>query len=303
MEWPERFNAAIEHIEQHLEDEIDYNAAAKIACFSLFHFQRIFHVVNGMTLADYVRRRRMTLAARDLSYGNAKIIDIALKYGYDSPDAFSRAFRRVNGVTPQAAREPGVTLVAYPRISFQIVLKGGDNMDYRIVEKPAFEVVCRSRRFTTINGENFIKVPQFWDEFCEDRKGNEALMAYSGCKPGQVTGGVELGICWIPEDAVTREEFTYGIGVEKEQGPVPAGFETKDIPAATWAVFSAKGSLRPSPAAIQDVTKRIFSEWFPSTGFEHAPQPELEVYLPGDITSPDYVTQIWIPIITKKKQE
>jgi AraC family transcriptional regulator len=301
MEWPERLNAAVEYIENHLEDEIDFNAAANIACFSLFHFQRIFQVVNGLTLADYVRRRRLTLAARELSSGKAKIIDIALKYGYDSPDAFTRAFRKLNGVTPQAAREPGVTLVACPRISFQIVLKGGDNMDYRIIERPAFEVVGKSRRFTTVNGENFIKVPRFWDEFCQDKKGNEALMAYSGCQAGPVTGGVELGICWIAEDAVTKEEFIYGIGAEKGKGQIPAGFETRQIPAATWAVFEARGALRPVPAAIQDVTKRIFSEWFPSTGYEHAPQPELEVYPQGDTNDPGYVCQIWIPILKQKK--
>jgi AraC family transcriptional regulator len=301
MEWPERLNAAVNYIEEHLEDDVDFNAAAKIACFSLFHFQRIFQVVNGMTLADYVRRRRLTLAARELSSGNTRIIDIALKYGYDSPDAFTRAFRKVNGVTPQAAREPGVTLLACPRISFQIVLKGGDNMDYRIIEKPAFEVVCQSRKFTTVNGENFIKVPRFWDDFCRDKKGNEVLMEYTGCKPGAVTGGVELGICWIPEDAVTKEEFTYGIGAEKPDTQVPAGFQIKTVPAASWAVFEARGALRPVPSAIQDVTKRIFSEWFPSTGYEHAPQPELEVYLPGDTNNPGYICQIWIPILKKKK--
>ena len=112
-------------------------------------------------------KRRLTLAARELTSTDAKVIDIALKYGYDSPDSFTRAFRNVHGITPQAARAPGVKLTAFPRISFNIILKGGNDMDYRIIEKPAFDILGRSRKFRTANGENFIKIPQFWHEFME----------------------------------------------------------------------------------------------------------------------------------------
>jgi AraC family transcriptional regulator len=294
MEWSERMNSAIEYIEDNLADEIDFNEAAKRACCSTFHFQRIFFVVNGVTLAEYVRRRRLTLAARELSCGNTKVIDIALKYGYDSPDAFTRAFRNVHGITPLAAREPGVKLVAFPRISFHIILKGGNDMDYRIIEKPAFNVVGKARKFTTVQGENFIKIPQFWDEFMKT-KHFDALMKLTQGKNGPVTGAGSLGVC-IVEGGM--EEFTYGIGVEKPDKAVPAGFDVIHIPAATWAVFE---SIGPMPKAIQDVTVRIFQEWFPSTGYEHDAKPELEVYLEGDMNSKDYRCQVWIPIIKKKK--
>jgi AraC family transcriptional regulator len=297
MEWPERMNAAIDYIENNLADEIDFHEAAKRACCSTFHFQRIFFVVNGITLAEYVRRRRLTLAARELSSGNTKVIDIALKYGYDSPDAFTRAFRNVNDITPLAAREPGAKLVAFPRISFHIELKGGNDMDYKIIEKPAFDVIAKSREFTTVNGENFIKVPQFWDEFIE-AKYYEQLTDLCQGKMGSVTGACSLGLCCIPDNKKIIEGFTYAIGVEKSDKPVPAGFEVIHVPAATWAVFESVG---PMPGAIQDVTKKIFGEWFPSTGYEHAPKPELEVYLPGDMDSPDYRCQVWIPIIKKKR--
>jgi len=296
MEWPERMNAAIEYIEDNLAGEIDLNEAAKVACCSTFHFQRIFFAVNGLTPVEYARRRRLTLAARELSSGNSKIIDIAMKYGYESPDAFTRAFRQLHGITPQAAREPGVKLVAFPRVSFHIILKGGNDMDYRIIEKPAFDVVGKARKFTTVNGENFIKIPQFWDEFIQ-AKHYDVLMKLTQGKTGPVTGADSLGVCI---GVGGMEEFTYGIGVEKPEKAVPAGFDIIHIPAATWAIFE---SIGPMPKAIQDVTKQIFEEWFPSTGYEHAAKPELEVYLPGDTSSPEYRCQVWIPIIKKKKSD
>jgi len=150
MEWSERMNAAIGYIEDKLDGELDYNEAAKKACCSLFHFQRVFMVVVGFTPAEYVRKRRLTLAARELTSTDLKVIDIALKYGYDSPDSFARAFRSVHSITPQAARAPGVKLAAFPRISFNIELKGGNDMDYKIIEKPAFDIIGRSRKFNTV---------------------------------------------------------------------------------------------------------------------------------------------------------
>jgi AraC family transcriptional regulator len=294
MEWPERMNAAIDYIEDNLAGEIDSNKAAKIACCSTFHFQRIFFALNGVTPAEYARRRRLTLAATELSSGNTRVIDIAMKYGYDSPDAFTRAFRNVHGVTPLAAREPGVKLVAFPRVSFHIIFKGGNDMDYRIIEKPAFDVVGKARKFTTVNGENFRKIPQFWDEFIQ-AKHYDVLMKLTQGKTGPVTGADSLGVCI---GVGGMEGFTYGIGVEKPDKAVPAGFDVIHIPAATWAVFE---SIGPMPKAIQDVTKQIFEEWFPSTGYEHDAKPELEVYLSGDTSSQDYRCQVWMPIIKKKK--
>ena len=194
MEWSERMNAAIAYIEDNLAGEIDFSEAAKESCCSTFHFQRMFFALNGLTPAEYARRRRLTLAARELLSGEEKVIDIAMKYGYDSPDSFTRAFRNMHGVTPQAAREPGVKLMAFPRISFYIVLKGGNDMDYRIIEKPAFPIALTKRQFTTANGQNFVQIPKWWDEFLKSPECN-GLMALTGGKPGAVTGGGMLGIC------------------------------------------------------------------------------------------------------------
>jgi AraC family transcriptional regulator len=249
-----------------------------------------------MTVGEYIRRRRLTLAATELSSGNPRVIDVALKYGYDSPGAFTRAFRNMHGITPQQAREPGVALTAYPRVSFHIRIEGGVHMDYKITVKPAFDVVGKARRFTTANGENFVRIPQFWNEFVRSEDSG-VLFGLNGGKSGPVTGADSLGVCF---DYEGMDEFSYGIAVEKTGDAVPIGFEVIHIPAATWAIFDVIGAL---PDAIQDANKRIFGEWLPSSGYEHAGTPDFEAYSQGDITSPDYHTQIWVPVKKKYQTE
>jgi AraC family transcriptional regulator len=290
MEWSERMNLAIDYIEKNLDDEININEVAKIACCSSHHFQRIFFVIIGITPAEYARRRRLTLAARELIATNTRIIDIALKYGFDSPNAFTRAFRNVHGINPRAARTQGAVLTAFPRISFHIELKGDSNMDYKIVEKSGFDAVAKGRQFTTDQEQSFIELPKFWDEFRSD-KSWDTLMKFTGGTPGAVTGAGSLGIC-THEDA----NYYYGIGAEKGSNAVPKGFDEIHLPAATWAVFDSYG---PVTLSIQAVIKKIFSEWFPSTGYEHALIPELQVYLPGDMQSRNYHCQVWIPVVKK----
>jgi len=294
MEWSERMNAAISYIEENLAGEIGFNEAAKRACCSLFHFQRMFFAIIGVTPAEYVRRRRLNLAARELTSTNAKVIDIATKYGYESPDAFTQAFRNLHGVTPQAACEPGVTLAAFPRVSFNIILSGGIDMDYRIIEKPAFDLVGRGRKFTTADGTNFVKVPQFWQEFSASAE-YQKLVKLGGGKPGPVTGAEMLSAI-LPNEKNTWDPIIYTICIEKTGKT--GDFDVYHIPAATWAIFESVG---PMPKAIQDVTVKIFKEWFPSAGYEHDVKPELEVYLPGDTNSSDYRCQVWMPVVKKNK--
>jgi AraC family transcriptional regulator len=294
MEWSRSLNSAIDYIEDNLAGEIDLAEAAKRSCCSPFYFQRMFFAIIGVTPSEYIRHRRLTLAARDLTSSNIKVIDVAFKYGYDSPDSFTRAFRNVHGIVPTAAREPGVKLTAFPRISFNVAIKGGNDMDYKIIEKPGFDVIGKTRKFPEAGADNFVKVPQFWDEFKEDENGNNVLLKLNRNQPGEVTGAVVLGLCICEAGA---DEFTYAIGVETDIKKVPAGFEAIHIPAETWAVFDAIG---PMPGAIQNITRRIYTEWFPSTGYEHGPEHEIEVYLPGDQFNKDYHSQMWIPIVKKK---
>ena len=162
-------------------------------------------------------------------------------------------------------------------------------MDCRIVEKPSFYIVGKSRKFAETSGENVTLIPQFWDEFLNDKSGNEALMNLTQSRPGSITGSMSLGVSMCKAG---MEEFTYAIGAEATGETLPTGFGVIHIPATTWAIFECIGPL---PGAIQDVMKRIFAEWFPSTGYKH-PEYELEVYLPGNTSSNDYNCQVWIHI-------
>ena len=289
MEWSERMNAAIDYIEDNLAGEIDFTKAAEKACCSTFHFQRVFFAINGLTPAEYSRRRRLTLAATELTSGKEKIIDTAIKYGYESPDAFTRAFRNLHGVTPTAAREPGVTLTAYPRISFHIELKGGNDMDYKILKKPAFPIALTSRQFTNVDGQNLKDIPKWWGEFLKSPECSQ-MTSLTGNSPGTVTGGEMLGVCYGEADT---GEFSYGIAVELPEGASSGKFEKMEIPATTWAVFDC------TLANLQEITKQIFGEWYISTGYEHPGTPDMEVYLPEG-TVQDMKCQIWAPVIKKK---
>ncbi len=287
MEGLQRMIASIDYIEKNLDADLPIEHVAMVACMSRFHFQRMFHMLTGVTVADYIRRRRLTLAAQELTHSKSKVIEIAYKYGYETPESFSKAFRKLHGLSPSAARRYNQSLKAFPRLSFQIQLKGDEEMNYRIVEKEAFRVVGKGIRTATIDGQNHRDIPAFWDE--SNRNGfTEKLVNDCGSM------GL-LGVCM--EFDKQQEELTYFICAERSNQAVPSDWEEKEIPASTWAVFQAIG---PVPHAIEKIWDRIFSEWFPSTGYEHVDAPEIEAYPPnGDVTAEDHCCEIWIPIVKK----
>lgn len=286
VEWLDRMVDSIDYLENNMESKLDMDEAAKVAYSSKFHFQRMFHMLTGVTVAEYVRKRRLTLAAQELTSSDVKVIDVALKYGYQTPEAFTKAFQRLHGVRPSDVRDLGMNLKAYPRISFQIQVKGEVAMNYKIVEKEAFKIVGYAKRITTANGKNLELIPAFWDEAYE--KG--------WCKKlGAIAGNMGLiGVC--TDFDFDKEEMTYAIVAEKPVDKVAEDMVELEIPAANWAIFEAVG---PMPDSIQNVWKRIFSEWFPATGYQHADGPELEVYPAGDANSMDYKCEVWIPVIKK----
>jgi AraC family transcriptional regulator len=287
LEWLDRMMAAIDYMEEHMEGQPDMEEIAKTAYSSSFHFQRMFHMLTGMTVAEYMRKRKLTLAAQELVIDKAaRVLDIALKYGYDSPESFTKAFRRVHGITPSAAREAGVSLKAHPRISFHVSLKGDKDMDYRIVERKEYQVLGKAIRVSWKDGENLRLIPQFWNE-CNTDGTVEKLCSAS---PGKEL----LGICMDMD--FHKEQMSYMIAVEHDGSSKDTGFTTRTIPAAAWAVFT---SIGPLPGAIQKVTERIFQEWLPGTGYEHADAPELEVYPMGDTSAEDYRCEVWIPVVKK----
>lgn len=293
MEWFDALNRALTYLEEHIAEPYDIEAVSKIALSSPFHFQRMFSIITGITVADYVRRRRLTLAAQDILAGK-KVIDCALAYGYETPEAFTKAFRRMHGVSPTAARKQGVRLKAFPKLSFHISIKGEQDMNYRIIEKDAFGVIGACKQISNKDGENFKVIPKFWDELYAD-KTMDVLFANMG----------ELGVMGIctnfraqPDHRLSGEPlevFDYLIAVEDHGLSLP-GMTKLEIPAKTWAIFEAIG---PIPDAIQNVWQRVFSEWFPATGYQLADGPELEIYYPGNPQDADYKSEVWIPIVKK----
>jgi len=284
MEGLQRMLDSMEYIESNLDNELFIDDIAAIACMSKFHFQRMFNMLTGYTVSEYIRNRRITVAAQELVNTRSKVIDVAIKYGYESPESFSKAFRKIHGISPSDAKKDSQSLKAYPKLSFQIQIKGDVEMDYKIVEKDAFTVVGKSIRTTTIGGENNRKIAAFWEE--SNQNGFTGELA-KNCGPLGL-----IGICM--EFDKQQENLTYLICAEKNIDQIPVEWEERQVPSATWAVFPVHGAM---PDAMPRVWERIFSEWFPATGYEHAGGPEMEVYLSdADPSSEDYYSEIWIPI-------
>lgn len=291
MDWLQRMNGAISYIENNLTKEIKYEELSKIVCCSIYHFQKMFSFLTDVPLSEYIRRRRLTQAAYELRNSNIKVIDLAFKYGYESPDSFTRAFQNMHGVTPTLARNMGVVLKAYPRMSFHISIKGDVEMNYKIEDKKGFTVVGRRIQVST-NSQDDSAIPKFWSE-CNQNGVSKMICGLSKQVEEKQTGINLLGIC---ADVCIPNEFEYWIGIETDSDTVSPEFEKMSIPAATWAIFEVIGSM---PSAIQNMWKRIFTEFFPESGYERANLPDLELYPPGDNSSPDYKTEIWVPILKK----
>ncbi len=282
MEWLDRLNQSIGYIESHLTEEIAFAAAAKIACCSTFHYQRMFSYLAGVSLSEYIRRRRMTMAAFELQNNHVKVIDLAMKYGYDSPTSFSRAFQSVHGISPSAAKAEGVNLKAHPRMTFLISIKGDVEMNYRIEKRDAFRVVGVKRHFDLNIDENFQKIPMFWGDVFQNGM-FERICELSNQEPLGV-----LGLC----TCMNGKDFDYYIAAVTDQEK-PADMNEFVVPESTWAIFECTG---PMPEAIQDLQKRIITEWLPASGYEYADAPDIEVYPAGDIHSSDYKCEVWLPI-------
>lgn len=282
MEWLERMNRVLDYIEDHLEEKMDYKKIAQIACCSEYHFSRMFSSIIGISLSEYIRRRRLTLAAFEIQKSNHLITDIAMKYGYDSVDSFTRAFKKTHGLTPTAAREKGTSLKAFPKISFQISIKGDTEMEYRI-ENVDFELRIVGKGKTVKTSRAFKTIPTLWSTARKDGL-MDKLIDMSWENPKCMLESL-LGVCG-KEAAITDEHFTYFMGVRYD-GESPEDLETLIIPKSTWAVFPN----------IPEAWKRLYSEWVPTSGYELADLPCIECYYPPK-HKPGH--ELWVPIIPKK---
>ncbi len=280
MEWVDSLNKTITYIEDHLTEEIDYEALARLACCSSYHYQRMFAYMAGVTLGEYIRRRRMSRAAADLQAGE-KVLDTALRYGYQSPTAFNRAFQAVHGVPPSAAREPGTAVKSFPPLRFTIMIKGAEEMEYRIEKREAFRVVGVSVHIEKDMEKNFQVLPKLWERVAADG----TLQRLAGMMDTQPMG--ILGVCDCPNSG----EWRYYVAAASSQDG--EGLETYTVPAATWAVFPGAGSNQ----SIQELERRVLTEWLPTSGYEYGSAPDIEVYLNPDPANARY--EVWIPV-TKK---
>lgn len=284
MEWLDRLNGAIAYIEANLQDDISYDKAAQIACCSTYHFQRMFSFITDVPLSEYIRRRRLTLAAFELQTSAAKVIDIALKYGYESPEAFSRAFKNQHGVMPTLARESGIALKAYPRMTFSISIKGDTEMTYRIIQREAFEVFGVSGLISRELEQAFVDVPQFC-RHCDEDGTVDRMNALLGRFPDTCLHAALYDF--------TDTEFKYMICYYIPQiGAIPDAYSRLKIPASTWAIFS--GPMR----EMQQLWRRVYSEWFPTSGYEQEEGPAFEMYY-GQARHENCLGEIWLPV--KKK--
>ena len=277
MDWVDRMNSAIDYIESHLTSEIDSDEISKIMACPFTVFQRSFIQITGIPLSEYIRRRKLTCAAYELQNTDEKVIDIALKYGYATSDAFCVAFKSLHGGAPSMARKNDVKLTFYCRLSFALTIKGVDQMDYKLVERKPFKVIGR-RRTTPYGGGTWAIV--------KSDGSAETMRELSGhfC---------DLGLCFgFGEDG--SNDYMCGIEWEKEDIP---GFESYIYPAAPWLIFEASGKI--SEQVLNHVWQRINNEFLPQSKYKKSGLPTIEKYTLWDDAADTCKVEIWIPVAIK----
>lgn len=294
MDWLSKMNKALEYIEENLTENIDLTVVAQKACCSSYNFQRMFSFITDVSLSEYIRRRRMTQAALELQNSNAKVIDVALKYGYDSPVSFSRAFSNIHGVTPNEAKQPGVKLKAYPKISFQISIKGEIEMNYRIETKDAFDVFGIETVASLSGDETFTSPAKLWQR--SHQNGDyENLFDASGDLPSFVA----QDLCKIHGVQNYRKTegntYPYMLFAFASKNSKTNGYKIQHIPAQTYAIFpSEKFKWDEGFFGIVDqLQKRFYSEWLPTAKYEKVDGADFEIY--GGDKEYGYI-ELWFPV-------
>ncbi len=287
MDWITGLQRAIDYVEENITEPIDYEEAAKRAYSSSFHFQRVFSIICGCTLGDYIRFRRLSLAGRELAAGDAKVIDVALKYGYDTPESFSRAFMRFHGVSPSQAKK-GAPLKSFSRLSVKLILCGGKIMDYRIEKKEAFKVVVRKKNFPKQMEITNKEVPEFWTQCHGDGTIGKLI--------GYIPKADEFGLMGISLYDRNATDFAYGIGARYSGGEITDNaLSIETIPAQTYVVFKCVGKM---PEAFQEMYRYICTEFFPTSEYQPCGV-EIEAYPSDDVQNPDYTCELWIAVEKK----
>lgn len=287
MDTLNRLNDAISFLEDNLLEEPDYEKIAQIAGCSDYHFKRTFPFFVGFPVIEYIRRRRLSLAAEELLQHPVKIIDLAMKYGYSSPDSFTRAFTKFHGVTPTDLRHQTGSANWFPPVSFHFTIQGGINMNYKIKDVPAFYITGISKRVSIqFEGEN-PEIAAMWEDLTEEKINQ--LIAVNDMQP---TGIIQASANFSEGRMEEAGELDQYIGTATTAVP-PEDFSALEVPESQWAVFETAG---PFPQTLQETWGRIFSDWFPTSSYELAEGPEILAFKSKDLTSPKVETAIWIPV-------
>ncbi|WP_250816180.1 AraC family transcriptional regulator [Clostridium swellfunianum] len=287
MNFIQNLQRAIDYMEEYILEPITYEDVAKHVYMSSYHFHRTFSLVTGITANEYIRTRRLSMAGQEISISDEKVIDIALKYGYDSPESFTKAFTRFHGITPNAARRAGMKLKSFNRLIIKIKLEGGTVMDYRIEKREAFKLLAKVKKFRneSISEEGNTEIPDFWKE-CGDNGTFDILKQntnrndiYGACAP-------------ISKEST---QFDYGIGVEFSIGNVPEGYTIWEVKPTLWAVFKCIGD---TADCIGETWEKIFSEFLPGSEYSMLDDTDFELY--SEDNKADCFCEIWIPVEKKK---
>lgn len=292
MDWITGIQRSIDYVEDHIMEPIDYEEVAKRACSSSFHFQRVFSILCGFTLGEYIRFRRLSLAGGELARSDIKVIDVALKYGYDTPESFSRAFTRFHGIAPSQVKNNHVILKSFSRLSVKLILNGGNTMDYRIETKDAFKLVMKKKQVSQNQELTAAEISQFWQK-CGVDGTIPALCKY--ISKDNIFGNCIVGASF-GKDA-TDQEFPYAIGAMYNGVPIEeADFLVEEIPAHTYVVFPCVGKM---PESFQKLYQQIYSEFFPASEYQPCDGTDFEAYPSADVFSPDYRCEIWVAVEKK----
>ena len=285
MNWISDIRDSLAYIEEHLTGELTVDEIAARLYVSPFYFQKGFSMMCGMSVGEYIRNRRLSMAGSEMLSTNQRVIDIAMKYGYDSPDSFTKAFTRFHGATPSAVRKDGKMIRSFAPLILNFSLKGGYVMDYKIVEKEAFQVLAAGKKFTYDEAKK--EIPLFWNEHYTSGRGKVVCGMY----------GINI------DESMGHDTFEYLIADDYVAGKeVPAGFEVREVPKLTWAVFACRGKM---PESFQQLNQQVFTEWLPNNKeYEFAAGYNVEMYddpaqYPLGVQDPNYYCEMWIPV--KKK--
>lgn len=302
MEWISALQRAIDYMEAHLMEEINYEDVAGSVCSSSYEFHRAFSFLTGMTANAYIRNRRLSLAAREILESDVRITDIAFKYGYETPESFTKAFTRFHGVAPKLAREESSRLVLFNPLVIKLTVEGGKSMDYRIVQTEAkrFLALARSFRNEIINDDDNHEIPDFWGEVQANRMLSPVWML-------RKDGMRDLyGLCTPTTEGSPTFDYGIGIPVDKDTAEFnlseleKAGFRLWDVKPGTYVVFDCMGK---DGDCIRDTWAKFYKEFLPQMGYEAAEESDYELYFDSEgetaRSRPGLFCELWIPV--KKK--